>query len=213
MNSRASVTKSLVVAAALVAGVSGVARADDNSLSRFGGDGYAYFGGDKPIASKASSAFRHSNPQGLSLSQYQGLSSEGPAWHPAPVAIDKSPSTFRRTYPHGLSERELQALSSDGPAWHSSPQSAPSSLAITRYGVFADRAVSCSRGLSMDVATLSDGPRRSLSPDYERSMDRASPIRRSSSTPKTIWSCGFTQRPLRDLRRSSRFGQVFGGGL
>ena len=42
MNSKSSMLKSVVVAAALVAGVAGVARADSD-MSRIGGDSYAYF--------------------------------------------------------------------------------------------------------------------------------------------------------------------------
>ena len=42
MNSKVSMMKSIVVAAALVAGASGAAHAD-NSMNRFGGDSYAYF--------------------------------------------------------------------------------------------------------------------------------------------------------------------------
>lgn len=45
MNSKFSVTKGIVVAAALVAGVSGVSRADDSSTNPFTGDSYAYFNG------------------------------------------------------------------------------------------------------------------------------------------------------------------------
>jgi hypothetical protein len=37
--------KSIAVTAALVAGVSGIARADDSSMSRLTGDSYAYFNG------------------------------------------------------------------------------------------------------------------------------------------------------------------------
>ena len=133
---RLSVIDSIVLATALVAGISSFARADDNSLNRFGGDGYAYFHQDKPIVNNARSPFRESYPQGLSQAQYQTLSSEGPAWQPASAPIDKSPSTFRQAYPQGVSERELQALSSEGAAWHSSPQSVPSSLGIRKYGMF-----------------------------------------------------------------------------
>src|ERR1700675_4828558 len=69
MNSKVSMMKSIVVAVALATGVSGIARADDSSTSRFGGDGYAYFHQDKPIVSKAPTGFRQSNPNGLSESQ------------------------------------------------------------------------------------------------------------------------------------------------
>src|SRR5438132_11745633 len=82
MKSKWSVTKSVMVAVALVAGVAGVARADDSSMSRFGGDSYAYFHEDNPIANKTRSEFRKEDPHGLAESQYQTLSSEGPEWQP-----------------------------------------------------------------------------------------------------------------------------------
>src|ERR1700680_3618766 len=55
MNSKVSMMKSMVVAVALAAGVSGIARADDSSMNPFTGDSYAYFNngdlprGDKPV--------------------------------------------------------------------------------------------------------------------------------------------------------------------
>jgi hypothetical protein len=118
MSSRFSIMKSIVVTAALVAGVSGIARADDSSMNPFTGDSYAYFNGghdlpqiSKPAFDKARSSWRQSHPSGLSERQVQALSSEAPEWQPAPV-IDRAPSSWRQTHPNGLSERELQALSS-----------------------------------------------------------------------------------------------------
>ena len=108
MKSKWSVMKSVVVAVALVAGVAGVARADDSSMSRFGGDGYAYFHEDKPVVSRAQSEFRMEDPHGLTESQYQSLSSEGPEWQPQ-ASIDKTLPSFRKTDPHGLSISEYQA--------------------------------------------------------------------------------------------------------
>jgi len=136
MNSRFSAMKSIVVTAALVAGVSGIARADDSSMARFGGDSYAYFHETKPVVSKAPSAFRETNPHGLSESQYQTLSSEGPEWQPQPV-IDRSASTFRQNNPHGLSFGDYQALSSNDAMWQLPNQSQTSAIASTNAAVVA----------------------------------------------------------------------------
>jgi hypothetical protein len=64
MKSRFSMLKSIVVAVALVAGVSGIARADDGSMSRLTGDSYAYFNGGpdgNPVFNNAPSAWRRNN--------------------------------------------------------------------------------------------------------------------------------------------------------
>jgi hypothetical protein len=125
MNSKLSIVKDIVVAAALAAGVSGVARADSD-LNPLVGDSYAYFNGCnqgqtcKRVYNTAPSTFRQSNPGGLSERQFEVLSlSSGSAVFQtnAPV-IDKAPSSFALSHPHGISEREFQALSSEGPAWH-----------------------------------------------------------------------------------------------
>ena len=116
MKGKRSVMKSVVVAVALVAGVAGVARADDSSMSRFGGDSYAYFHEDRPVVSRTLSQFRKQDRHGLSESQYQTLSSEGPEWQPQ-AAIDKTLPAFRKIEPHGLSISEYQALSSNDSMW------------------------------------------------------------------------------------------------
>jgi len=126
---KVSMIKSLVVAVALVAGVSGIARADDSSMSRFGGDSYAYFN-SAPI-DKAPSEWRQANPNGLPELQFQALSSEALASDFQRPTFDKVPSEWRQDNPHGLSERELQALSSEGAAWHSTTPSQTSALAST----------------------------------------------------------------------------------
>ena len=71
---KVSMMKSLVLAVALAAGISGVARADDSSMSRFGGDSYAYFN-TQPV-DNARSAWRAAHPNGLSENQLEALSSE-----------------------------------------------------------------------------------------------------------------------------------------
>ena len=148
MSKRISMIKSIALVAALVAGVSGMARADDNSMNPFTGDSYAYFnGGDlpqhgKPTFDKAPSAWRQSNPNGVSERVLQAESGHGEVWNqekPVYASVATDP-TFKQSHPNGLTERELQALSSEGPAWHSSPRVAPSALATTNGAVFANRA-------------------------------------------------------------------------
>jgi hypothetical protein len=118
MNSKVSMLKSMVVAVALVAGVSGIARADDSSMNPFTGDSYAYFNkGDlprnsNPVFDKSSSAWRQANPRGLPERQLEALSSEALANDFQRPTFDKAPSTWRQANPHGLSERQLEALSS-----------------------------------------------------------------------------------------------------
>lgn len=137
MNSKVSMMKSMVVAVALAAGVSGMARADDSSMNPFTGDSYAYFnGGDlpqngKPAFDKAASVWRQSNPNGLSERVFQSYSGVGEAWHLNKPVFDNAPSSWRQAHPNGLSEREFQALSSEAPAWHQPDQSATSALAST----------------------------------------------------------------------------------
>src|SRR5215471_7012728 len=113
MNS--TVMKSLVVAVALAAGVSGIARADDGDMGRFG-DSYAYFN-SQPV-DKTASTYRASNPNGVSERQLQALSSEALSRVFEKPTFDKGPSEWRIAHPKGLSDRELQALSSEGAVWH-----------------------------------------------------------------------------------------------
>jgi hypothetical protein len=120
MNRLLSMTKTMIAAAALAAAASDLSHADDSSIGRFASDGYAYF--NAPGVSGAPSAFRQSNPNGLSVGQYQTMSSEASAWHPAPAA-DTAPSRFRQTNPNGLSISQFQSMSSEAFAWHSQPAS------------------------------------------------------------------------------------------
>ena len=129
MKSRFSMLKSVAVTAALVAGVSGMARADDSSMSRFGGDSYAYF--NNAVVDKAPSAWRQANPNGVPEQQLEALSSEALANDFQRPTFAKGPSEWRQENPHGLSEHDMQALSSEAPAWHSTPQSQTSALATT----------------------------------------------------------------------------------
>ena len=120
MNSKVSMMKSMVVAVALAAGISGVARADDSSMNPFTGDSYAYFNngdlprGDKPVFDKSASTWRQTNPKGVPERQLESESSEALAADFQRPTFDKSRSTWRQAHPNGLSEHDLQALSSGG---------------------------------------------------------------------------------------------------
>jgi hypothetical protein len=134
MKSKFSIAKSLVIAAALVTGISGIARADDSSMNPLMGDSYADFNGGnlpqggRPVFDKAPSAWRLSNPNGLSEIQVQALQSSRLTYKPAPV-FDMAPSTWRLNHLSGLSQAEMQASSSWGQAWHQPNQPATSMLA------------------------------------------------------------------------------------
>jgi hypothetical protein len=137
MNSKFSI-KRMAMAAALVAGVSGLAHADDSSMNPFTGGSYAYFNGgnlprgDKPVFDNAASTWRQAHPTGLPEQTLEALSSEGLASDFQHPVINKAPSTWREAHPNGLSERELQALSSEGAAWHPQGQFGTSAFASTR---------------------------------------------------------------------------------
>jgi len=126
-----AVTKSVVLAATLVAGMSGVTRADDSSMSRFGGESYAYF--NQPTGNAlADSAWRQSHPNGHTQLELERLTSRSMSFQPAPVLSNvASDPTWRESHPNGLSERELQALSSGAPTWHQPNQTATSAFAAT----------------------------------------------------------------------------------
>jgi len=124
-----NVTKMSVLMAALLASLVGFARADDSSMSRFGGDSYAYFN-SQPVE-KGPLEWRAENPQGISERQLQAYSGVGESWHidkPTFTNIASDP-TFRETHPNGLTERELQALSSESSAWQLRNAPAPSTVA------------------------------------------------------------------------------------
>ena len=114
-----SLSKQLVVATALALGTSGVALADDSSMSRFGGDSYAYF--NQPVSrnAAASPAWRQSHQNGLTDHELQALSSSGlaasaPEFNPPMFASVPADPSWRRSHPNGLTEPELQALSASG---------------------------------------------------------------------------------------------------
>ena len=112
-----SLTKQVVIATALALGASSVALADDSSMSRFGGDSYAYF--NQPVLRNAATGptWRQSHPNGLTELELQALSASSlaasafQAEHPVVASAPADPS-WRQSHPNGLTERELQALSS-----------------------------------------------------------------------------------------------------
>jgi hypothetical protein len=137
--------KSILAAAALVAGVSGIARADDNSMNPYTGDSYAFFNhgnlpqGGKPVIDKAPSAFHREFPHGLPFSTYQALSDpSAPEWQPPPV-IDRRPSAFHKEFPHGLPFSTYEAMSSN--VWPAPIEWAKPAVASTNASVVAHSAV------------------------------------------------------------------------
>jgi hypothetical protein len=109
--------KQLVLAAALALGASSVALADDSSMSRIGGDSYAYF--NQPVLrnAAASATWRQSHPNGLTERELQALSSSdlsasAQQLNPQVFASVAADPSWRQSHPNGLTERELEALSS-----------------------------------------------------------------------------------------------------
>jgi len=112
-----SLTKQVVIATALALGASSVALADDSSMSRFGGDSYAYFNQQVPRNAATGPTWRQSHPNGLTELELQALSASSlaasafQAEHSVVASAPADPS-WRQSHPNGLTERELQALSS-----------------------------------------------------------------------------------------------------
>ena len=123
-----SPSKRIAVAAAVALCAAGAAMADDSSMSRFGGDSYAYFN-SQPI-DKSPSTWRQANPHGLTERELQALSSSDLSvftsrLNPPVLASAPADPTWRQSHPHGLTERELQALSSSSlAAWQDTDRSA-----------------------------------------------------------------------------------------
>jgi hypothetical protein len=114
---------SLFIAAALTVGTSSLAFADDSSMSRFGGDSYAYF--NRPSVA-AGPSWRVTHPNGISEQEFQALSSSDLSAAAArldPPMFARAPAdpSWRETHPNGFTEREFQALSSSSLAMWQSP--------------------------------------------------------------------------------------------
>jgi hypothetical protein len=100
------------------AALAGVMLADDNSLGRAQGDGYAFFHQDRPLVSPAPSAGVQGREKRLSIGELQALSSDGPVWHP-PAMADPERAEFRQRSPNILTFEEYQARSSNSSMWMS----------------------------------------------------------------------------------------------
>ena len=121
-----SMSKQLVVAAALALGASGVALADDNSMSRFGGDSYAYFNQPVPRNTAAGPTWRQSHPNGLTERELQALSASDLSAvvaqvNPPVFASTAADPLWRQSHPNGLTQAELEALSASSLAMWQNP--------------------------------------------------------------------------------------------
>jgi hypothetical protein len=150
MNSKFSMMKSIVVAVALAAGVSSVARADDSSMNPFTGDSYAYFNGgnlghitNPPVFARGPSAWRQSNPNGLTNRDLAALGSEETAnrFDPPVVSTAVADASWRLSHPHGMTNAEFAALGSEEIAARQSPNHPASALALVKSPVYANSAV------------------------------------------------------------------------
>lgn len=125
-----------VVPIVLIAlGASGAALADDSSMSRFGGDSYAYF--NQPSATvdttAGAAAWRRAHPNGFTEREMVALSSSGLSAAAAQIdppafSVAAADPAWRQSHPNGLTERELQALSASSLAHWQAPASAGTSL-------------------------------------------------------------------------------------
>ena len=122
MSRKLSMLKSIAVTAALVAGVSGMARADDSSMDPATGDSYAYFNGgnighitNPPVFAKGPSAWRQSHPNGLTENQFAALGSEEIAarLNPPVVSTAAADPSWRLSHPNGITSAEFAALGSE----------------------------------------------------------------------------------------------------
>ena len=139
MNSKLSVVKNAVVAAALLAVVSGVARADrlsESELQAMSSEGPAW-NPQQTVYDKAPSTFHVTNPNGLSERVMQSRSVWGEEFHLSKPVIDSERSEFAMERPHGLSESQLLALSSEGPHWQGPTQASTSAFASTNDAAFS----------------------------------------------------------------------------
>jgi hypothetical protein len=116
--------KSFLVATALTLGAPVAAFADDSSMSRFGGESYAYF--NRPAVAAAGPSWHQSHPNGVPEQELQALSSSdlsaaASRFNPPVFARAAADPTWRETHPNGLTESELQALSSSSLAIWQAP--------------------------------------------------------------------------------------------
>jgi hypothetical protein len=140
MPSKRCVARNILIALTMAAGFVAAARADDSSLSRFGGEGWRFFDEQRVSATKERSEFRQQNRHGLPTSYYQAMSSWGPAYHEPPV-VDQTAPKFRATNPKGLAFEDYQALSSNSGQWQGGSRSrdATGSVFVFRNPIAAGR--------------------------------------------------------------------------
>jgi len=139
MNSKFSMLKSTVMAAALMAAVSGIAHADglsESQLQALSSEAPAWHP-EQSVINSAPSTFRLSDPYGLSERQLQALSTEAPHFGLTSPVIDTARSEFALERPHGLSERQMQALSTEAPAFQLPQQTLTSAVAATNATSFS----------------------------------------------------------------------------
>jgi hypothetical protein len=135
MNSNFSIAKSIVIAAALVTGASGIARADDCSMNPFTGDSYAYFNGgnlggiNTPSFDQAPPTWRQSHPTGLRDIDFAALHSVNVANRMRPLVLSEAPAdaSWRSAHPDGATMNELAAMGSEAIAARPWPDQATAS--------------------------------------------------------------------------------------
>jgi hypothetical protein len=116
-SSKYSNAKNVVLAAAIVTGMTGIALAQENSMSRFSGGSSAY--PNEPTSNApADLAWRQRHPNGHTQLELQRLTSRSTSFQPAPVLSGAvAAPAWRVSHPEGTTERQLQAMSSEAPAW------------------------------------------------------------------------------------------------
>ena len=152
-----SLSKKLVVATALALGASGVAIAGgfiaDNSMSRLGGDGYAYFNQPVPSNAAASAAWRQSHPNGLTEGELQAAGSSSLSAsasqldNPNPVfASAPADPSWRQSHPNGLTEHEMQAAGSSSLAMWQVPNGSGTATPQSNVAQSPSKKTSLARG-------------------------------------------------------------------
>ena len=123
------VMEKVVLAVALLVGVSSIASADDSSMNPITGDSYRYFA-SQPI-DNAPSVWRRSHPNGLTEQEVQAVASSDLSAFAAKVdppvfATAAADPTWRQTHPNGLTEQELLSVSSNSVSrWRSDLTGSP----------------------------------------------------------------------------------------
>jgi hypothetical protein len=146
----------LLIATLTALGASGTAFADDSSMSRFGGESYAYFN-QRPAtvdATASAAAWRRAHPNGLTERELLALSSSDLSAataqiNPAAFYVAAADPAWRETHPNGLAERELQALSSSSLAQWQAPGVTGMSLERSNVAVAAAKGTLAARFMNL----------------------------------------------------------------